>query len=469
MRSLLALCLAVVPACTEPPPFAPRDASSDAVRADAPPPDVPYVRPDAPALPPADLEVTLPYGAPPVRLDVEVEAGLAYLDVVISMDATGSFGGEIDALQRSLEDVVLPELSGRAREVGVGIARFEDFPVSPFGGPDDLPFELVTPITTDPGRIRAALAALGTLGNGGDLPESGAEALYQIATGEGFVLDGSTLVPPFGRGAPGGGELGGAGFREGSYRVIVHVTDAPTHEPSDYGALVPGAHGTTQAVAALEALEIRALGVASNEAARDHLETIALATGATIPPTGGSCPTGVRGGRRPPRSGTCPLVFDVGADGDGLSGAITDAILGLLDTLYWDEAHGEVTDDRYGLVQAIEATEARPPAGTPAPGREDRIGGDGVLDTFVEVGTGTTLRFTAVLENRTIVPADYDQVFRVGIRVVGDGIVLEELTVRVIVPRGRLDAGSADAGLDGPEPLDAPEPLDVGDDVGSDA
>ena len=402
------------------------------------------MRPDAPTLPPADLEVTLPFGAPTTRLDVEVEAGLARLDVVVSMDGTGSFGGEVGALQRSLESDVLPELEDRATEVAVGIARFQDFPVSPFGGPTDLPFELITAVTTDRGRIRAALDALGTIGSGGDVPESGAEALYQIATGEGFVLDGRTIVPPFGGPASGGGTLGGAGFRDGSYRIVVHVTDAPTHEWNDYGALVPGAHGSAQAISMLNALGIRTLGIASNEAAREHLETIALGTEATMAPTDGRCATGVRGAPRPPRAGTCPLVFDVGPDGEGLSGAITDAIVGLLDALFWTEAHGEVTEDRFGLVQAIEAAGATPRVGSPAPGRQDRVGGDGVLDTFVEVATGTRLRFAVLLQNETLAPADYDQAFRVGLRIVGDGTVLDELTVRVIVPRSAHDAGASD-------------------------
>lgn len=445
---LLALVLALVPACTcsAPPPPVPRDGGGDVRAPDVPLADSPYVRPDALSLPPADLEVVLPYEGDEVTLDIEVEAGLAFLDVVISMDATGSFGGEVLALQRSFEDQVLPELLRRASEVAVGICRFEDFPVTPFGDATDQPFELITAITTDRSRMRSALAALSSLGLGGDLEESGAEALYQIATGEGFVLDGAPIVPAFPGRASGGGDLGGVGFRDGSYRVVVHVTDAPTHEPSDYGALVPDAHSSSEAVAALQALEVRVLGVASNDVARAHLESIALATGATMTPVGGRCPTGRGGGSRATTSGTCPLVFDVGPDGEGLSSAITDAILGLLDSLFWSEAHGEVAEDEYGFVQAIEAAEAIPAAGSPTPGREDRVGSDGVLDTFVSVATGTQLRFSVHLRNLTIAPADYDQIFRVSIRILGDGVVLAEPTIRVIVPRGRRDAGAPDAG-----------------------
>lgn len=461
--------MGAVPGCSEPAPFPRVDAAFDARLPDVPLPDVPYVRPDAPTLPPADIEVTLPFDGPPAAIDIEVEAGLAFLDVVFSVDATGSFGGEIDALQRSLDATVLPQLEERVGEVAVGIARFEDFPVEPWGADTDRPFELVTAITTDRSRIGGALATLGTLGSGGDLPESGAEALYQIATGEGFVLDGRAIVAPFSRAASGGGELGGAGFREGSFRVVVHVTDAPTHEPREYGATVPGAHSSDDAIAAMQALDLHGLGIASNDVARAHLERIALATGATMAPTAGRCPTGRDGGTRGSVGGLCPLVFDVGDDGEGLSGAIVDAIAGLLDTLTWRDAHGEVVDDRYGFVRHIEAVEGVPPAGGTTPAREDRIGADGVLDTFVDVSTGTTLRFRAELWNRRIPGADYDQFFHVAIRITGDGVVLEERTIRVLVPAEHRDGGGAsDAGLDAGD-LDGGE-LDGGEpDVGLDA
>jgi len=459
------LLVAIMAGCTTAPPFVPYDATvGDAPRFDVPLGDARYVRPDAPTLPAADFEVTLPYRGDPATIELEVEAGLAFLDVVFSVDATGSFGGEIDALQRSLESTVLPALQARVDEVAVGISRFEDFPVTPFGVGSDRPFELVTAITTSRDRIRGALAALSTRGNGGDTAESGAEALYQLGTGEGFVLDGRQLVPSFTMGATGGGRIGGAGFREGSYRVIVHVTDAPTHEPTDYGVLVPGSHSSDQGIAVLTSLGVRVLGIASNDVARGHLEYFARATGAVAPATAGRCPTGLRGALRPSSGGVCPLVFDIGEDGEGLSGAIVDAIANLLDTLSWREAHGEVQDDRYAFVTSIEAASAVPPAGIAAPTREDRYDGaasgiDGVLDTFVEVGTGTTLSFAVHLSNTTIEAADYDQFFRVTVAVTGDGLVLEERTIRVTVPRRvRTDAGELDAGeFDAGEP-DAGEP-----------
>lgn len=391
-----------------------------------------------PRLPPADREIVLAYLGDEVVEDLEVSGTVGTLDVFFSIDTTGSFGGEIENLQSTLRSRILPGLRERVPDVQVGVGRFEDFPAAPFGAPDDLPFRLVTAITDDDRRVGNAVASLDQpLGNGGDIPESGAEALYQIATGEGY----RTLVPAYR-----GSGLGGVGFRADALRVVVHVTDAPTHEPPDYGARFPGTRSTADATEALRAIGVYAIGIASGDAARPYLEQVALGTGAAVAPVGGGCATGIAGARRTARGDRCPLVFDIRADGTGLDDAIIDAIVDLLSTIRYDEVWAE-TDDRLGFVRTLEALTATPPPGIPAPGRADRRPpGDGVDDTFTAVGPGTALRFRARLRNETIPPADYDQHFRLTLRVVGDGATLATRTLRVVVPRGRLDAGAPDAG-----------------------
>jgi hypothetical protein len=68
------------------------------------------------------------------------------------------------------------------------------------------------------------------------------------------------------------------------------------------------------------------------------------------------------------------------------------------------------------------------------------------------VHAGTTVRFRAWLSNRSIRPADYDQSFRIELRLIGDGSVLTRTTVRVIVPRRDSAASDAGAPSDGPGP-----------------
>lgn len=391
-----------------------------------------------PRLPAADREILLPYFGETVEEPLAVIGEVGRLDVFLSIDTTGSFGGEIDNLQRDLRARVLPALRERVHDVAVGVGRFEDFPAPPFGAPDDRPFHLLTAVTADDLVVADAVAALDQpLGDGGDIPESGAEALFQIATGEGY----GSLVPPYT--GPG---LGGVGFRSSALRVVVQASDAPVHRPEDYAATFENAHSMDDAMNALNELGVFGLGIASGEAARPALERLAIGTGAVTAPSGGACPTGAGGTARLPVEGVCPLVFDVRDDGTGLADALVDAIAGLLDAVRYDEVWAE-TDDELGFVRSLEAVDAEPPDGIEPPWLADRRPPDGVPDTFSSVGPGTRLRFRATLRNEGIPPADYDQYFQLTLRVVGDGVTLFTRSLRIVVPRGRLDAGTS--------PLDA--------------
>ena len=399
-------------------------------------------RPDGGSrLPPTDRTVVLPYLGDPEIEDLEIEGTIGALDVFFSVDTTGSFSGEINNLQSTVRSRIVPALRDRVADVRLGVGRFEDFPGDPYGAPDDRPFRLLTEITASDADVSRAVASLDQpLGNGGDVEEASAEALYQIATGAGYP----GLVPAY-RGAG----IGGVGFREDALRAVVHVTDAPAHEPSDYGDRFPDTHGVTEATEALRGISARVIGIASGTAARVHLEEVALGTGATVEPDGSSCPTGVGGAPRPLRDGVCPLVFDVNPDGTGLGDVIIDALVDLLASLQYDEVWAE-TDDSLGFVTTLEAVDAEAPDGVAPPSRADLRPVDGIDETFVGVGPGTRLSFRAVLRNETIRPADYDQIFNLQLRIIGDGVTLLNRRIRVVVPRGRLDAGpgAVDAGAD---------------------
>jgi hypothetical protein len=444
------------------PPSAPNpdgsrlDASSR--NADASEPDA-NVRGPEPRLPPTDVDVVLPYRGPVVTHVIDVDADLGALDVCFSIDTTGSFGEEIDALQADVDGRIIPALRDRVEDVAFGVSHFEDFPADPYGADTDLPFELLTPVTTARARVGAAIAALDQpLGHGGDALESGAEALYQIATGAGYTRRGRRIVAAWdGRAAPGGGVLGGVGFRERALHVVVHVTDAPTHRPDDYLPDFPDTRSLDEAAAALREVGALVIGIASGEPARPHLERIALETGASFPANGGDCPTGVEGAFNPPFADRCPLVFDVANDGTGLSSTIVDAIVELVNGVEFGEVWGEPRDDRLGFVRAIEAARATPPDGVAPPTTDDLRPADGIVDTFVDVRTGTRLEFEVQLRNESIPPADYDQTFRIAVEILGDGLLLARRTFRITVPRGRLDAGMMDGG-----PIDASGSTDAG-------
>ena len=399
--------------------------------------DAGYVRPaGSPQLPGVDEVVVLPFLGPTQTVEVEIEAALRSLDVHFSVDTTASFGEEIEVLQDDLSDEIVPELRKRVPDVSIGVSSFEDFPLSPFGSAQDTPFELRTAITSELRRVDAALAGLNQpIGNGADGPESGAEALYQIATGEGYRLGMDWIIAPYNdRELRGGGTLGGVGFREGALRAVVHMTDAPSHTPRDYESVFPGTHSLEQAADALDRLAIRTLGVVSGPLARADMEFVAHATGATRLPDEDGCPVGLDGDHRPSVNGVCPLVFDVRDDGEGLSDTLIDAIVALVNAVNIRRAHAEVDNDPLSFVTAVEALDADVLPGVEAPELADERPADGIADTFVGVRPGTRLRFAVHLRNTLLLGDDAPQYFTVTLNLVGDGLSLGTRTVRVQVP-----------------------------------
>ena len=106
------------------------------------------------------------------------------VDLVFNLDTTASMGDVLAALTTSLEDVIIPSLQEASLDLAIGFTIFEDYPIAPFGDDSDLPFEIISRITTNPTRTFEALSTL-SIGDGGDDPEAGIESLLQIATGPG--------------------------------------------------------------------------------------------------------------------------------------------------------------------------------------------------------------------------------------------------------------------------------------------
>jgi hypothetical protein len=414
-------------------------------------------------LPRADDQIELAFRGNAVRYPIEIEADPGVLDVHLSIDTSSSIAAEIDALQEDLESEVLPRLRARVESASFGVSRFEDFPIEPFGTPGgdsgilpDTPYRLLAPITSEVTRVASAVAGLDQpLGFGGDIPESGAEALWQIAKGDGYSADGRQYIEPYDRrAAAGGGDQGGVGFRDGALRAVLHVTDAPSHDPSDYSPELPRVHAMAEAAQALRQIDAKLLAIVSgacaedddacepgaHAAARAELEQAALTTGAVgVPDADGSCPYGLDGAPLPAVGDVCPLVFDVSDAGAGLSQTLTDAIIELVDGVRFERVSGEIGDDPLGFVQRIVPAEAEQP-GDEAPAEPADLlpegEPDGEPDSFVQVRSKANLRFEVELRNTRLAPTDAAQRFRVVVQVVGDGLILEQRTLRIVIPSG---------------------------------
>ncbi len=124
------------------------------------------------------------------------------LDIVILADETGGMGGAVAEIKALLP--LLPTYLSALGDVAIGLSGYRDFPQFPFGDPGDYPYRLLQPVTKNAAQLTNAGNQL-VIGGGYDEPESGNEALYQVATGEGII----PREPTFRRPMPGSGSARG--------------------------------------------------------------------------------------------------------------------------------------------------------------------------------------------------------------------------------------------------------------------
>ncbi|MCB9506403.1 MAG: VWA domain-containing protein [Myxococcales bacterium] len=404
-----------------------------------------------------DFFFILPWNLPAQTAPLEFASDIIQADVSIAMDTTGSMGGEIGNLRSAFSGQIFPQVRAQIPNIAFGVSTFDDYPCNGHGAGADQPFILRQRVTTNVGAAQSAIDGIG-LHNGADGPESGYESMYQVATGRGVSNCGAS-VPAFNPAAglvPGvaDGTIGGVGFRNGSFPILVHVTDATSHDEGSYGAF---AASSSEAIAALSAIGARFIGVASGSEPRGQLEAVARATGGVVPvcawdgarPGGcgaGQCCTGTNGGGRGSESGTCPLVFDVDGNGNGLGGAMVTAISALVNTTAFtvttrirrDEGeYIETGVDTRCFLQSVSParfTTSGSCTSTPVPADLNPV--DGRLDSFRNVTPGTQLFFDVVAANAGCVPErEMPQAFSTYIDVIGDGLTtLDTQLVTIIVP-----------------------------------
>jgi hypothetical protein len=327
--------------------------------------------------PDQDVLLVLPYAAAgEITQPAVVSPQLGALDLLMLMDVTGSMGGSLANLRDGFTQQVVPAVRNSIPDSQFGVAAFAEFPVAPYssgaggGCPGasadfDQPFELQHAITSDTSAAASALAGLlngaSPIGCGGDVAEALFEGLYQSATGNGLNGPAPTNVPANHSG------VGGAAFRANALHAIVSVTDIASHDVGgddchdngtktdvsiNYaGTVAAVAHSRAQTKTALQAICARALGVSvANQTgystcnAKNDLVDMAQATGARVRPSvwgdsvrpagcaTGQCCTGINAsGAATDTDGWCPLVFAAGSNGTGVSTAIAQGVVALLE------------------------------------------------------------------------------------------------------------------------------------------
>ena len=347
-------------------------------------------------------------------LEMDFTLSIHQADVLFVLDSTCSMGGELSAMASMFSQVVqqitIPD-------VAFGVAEFDDYVFGGFAdaSADDKPFNLSQQVTTDTTLVQTALSAL-KVRNGGDGTESGMEAVYQAATGQGydqncngaydslhdvvpFVADASDAFGGAVQGAydpavPGTGSIGGAGFRDGSVPIIVYTTDADMRDADGGYSLPPGCSnqaGHTDVEAAVNAISGKLIGVGVTSSPITQMTSLANLTGSMADINGDGTPD--------------PLVFQ----GSGPS-VVTQIIAGVEAVANSGEFDLElVIQDDHGFILGIYPS------------------------SWQDVSINDTVTFQIGFY-QAVSPAPHDQVFILPMQVIADGIsVVGEYDLVVVV------------------------------------
>lgn len=402
-------------------------------------------------IPEDDFYVILPYEGDAQERDLRFSTTVRQADVFFMMDRTGSMSGEVSRLKSSL-DTIVPEMTARLTDVGVGFGGFAGFggPAGgtcttiigiqscPDGPPGDVPFNLYGRITTDVARMRTDLAMMEADLGGANWASSN-EALFQAATGDGIApwVPVATCPSIPDEPAP---RYGYPCFRPGSLPIMVVLTDTSskngpmtsgsgTYTPSDF-TMGPPPHTNMQTLDALRAIGARVIGVISGAEI-------------TTPPPINQFQTWARETGTVDAAGA-PIAFMISGDGTGLDSSIIEAIRVLAEETPQDiSAEARDGDDIPMQAAPIDAKQFIK-AITPV--RQLEGGVPTVTcpltdrcDTrfFYDVSPGDLVEFRIRFRNDFQRPQASTQLFRATIVVLGNAVAeLDEREVLIIVPAG---------------------------------
>jgi hypothetical protein len=232
-----------------------------------------------------------------LNMATSIKAIAEPVDVYFLIDTTASVGMTLGAFDQTAANVINHFTNGCFRNFQFGYGVFEDYPITPFGGPSDFAYHRVLDIgpaipssTPGPYVITDSLQKIGG-GDGADLPEAQLAALFQTATGLGQV------IAPASNGASiAAGQQ--ANWRPSSkLRLVIIFTDDQFHVPADGGNTYPGP-SFSSTIAALNASfggqGIKVIGMQARQGGgatylprgTADLQAVATGTGTLVPATG---------------------------------------------------------------------------------------------------------------------------------------------------------------------------------------
>ena len=363
------------------------------------------------------------------RTDVDevfsFELGIELGDVIFVLDTTCSMQGTLDAMAAEFSQI-LTSLETTIPDAEYGVVTFDDYNFGSMGNSGDKPFWLKQEVTSNTAQVQTVLNGI-VLHDGGDIPESSVEALYQTLTGAGYdqncngAYDSGTDVPPFIAepsdpfgglwGAqvgtfPGGGDIGGVGFRAYALPIVVYATDAAMRNSAADATPggCPGDASTTGAINAAKDIGAKLIGVSVNgSAAVGAMNTIADGTASFADLAG---------------DGTAddPLVFQWSGSDAAFRTTVVGAVEDLVESIQFEYVELQIENDPNGFVVGIEPSQ---------------VAVDGDV-------SGDVVDFTLTFRG-TVAAGEQDQLYTLTLNVLGDGqVLLDTLDVSVLVPGTEL-------------------------------
>lgn len=371
-------------------------------------------------IPPDVFYVVLPYNAPNHEVRTLVfQTDITLADVLILVDLSGSMAEEHANLKEGIRKTIIAGVKQSIPGVAFGLVTF--------GTWEDRPYTLVQPMTTDESKVEAAVETIAQVG-GSEEPHT--EVLWQAATGGGmptskfcinqglfFCWEEVTVqIPPTHCPPP---TVGGACFRPGAMPIFIMLSDEVFQS---WKWTMGGCHDRAEAIAAMNQIGARFIGVDSSEGnvLRADYEAVALGT------------------KSVDEAGK-PFNFTIASNGTGLSDQIVTAVADLSQNVVLTEVgtnrasvenvHGV---DTTRFIRAILPKTADPSAGVDSMDAE----------RFYGVNPGTRLTFEVDFYNDVFEPqGGQAYLFQAVIEVVGDKTLLDTRKVYIVVPGKRVVLG----------------------------
>ncbi len=411
-------------------------------------------------IPNEDFYVILPFHGGPVVRDLDFGTTIRVADVFFISDTTGSMGGTLDNVKATVTEPgtgILDRVVASIPDVWVGGGGHKDLPFSTYSSPPDEPFYLSIRMTP-PDRAADVRAAFNTLSatGGGDGPESGTFALYEIMTGLGGTWSNGSSTYMMRRYAGDCLDTGWGApcFRDGALPIVLHFSDicqhnGPADDCDDYRGVTPTPPTFDQAMVEMSTHGARYVGINASGG---------TACASVIEPEHCSSPGGCSGSpcwfmRQAARqTGSVDLdgnelVYDLpnSADHATFSDTIVNAIatiatrvpLDISTRVRGDSTDPERIDERMFITSRSPAcNEHIEPCWTEPPGVSHA---DAVLlydlSTFFGVVPGTRVLFRITFRNDIFPGEAHVTLFRAHIDVTaGSSAVLDTRDVYIVVP-----------------------------------